>query len=101
MKGALPPYPPLACTNIKQMYAVMVDQATYIYWRARGLTSRVEGLVVRIRNARRPIAATRAAGVLNHEVDVCGHGGYIYTSYLGGSGGECRLLEVPVCEYAM
>jgi len=34
-------------------------------------------------------------------VFTCDHGGHIYSSYIGGSGGEHRLLEVPFCECAM
>ena len=30
-----------------------------------------------------------------------GHGGHTYLGYLGGPGGEYRLLEVQFCEYAM
>ena len=39
-----------------------------------------------MRNARQPEAASDAARVLKREVDVCGHGAHIHTSYLGGPG---------------
>ena len=54
-----------------------------------------------MRNARQSEAASRSTSVLKYEVDVCGHDEYIYTSYLGGSGGKNRLLEVPFCDYVM
>ena len=56
---------------------------------------------MRIRNARQSAAAPRPARVSKHEVDVCGHCGHTLRRYLGGFGGEYRLLEVPICEYAI
>ena len=69
-----------------------------------GLGREIAGLraqICELRNARRSAAASRSASVLKHEVGACGYGGRIYTSYLGGPGGEYRLLEVKFCEYAM
>ena len=45
--------------------------------------------------------ASRFASVFMHEVDICVHGGHVHGRYLRGPGVECRLLEVPFCEYAM
>ena len=59
------------------------------------------GTFSRIRNARQSEGASDAGSVLKHEVCVCGHGGQVHTSYLGGSGGGHRLFEVLFCEYAM
>ena len=56
---------------------------------------------MRIRNARPFGATTDAARVHEHQVSTCGHGEHIYRANLGGPGGEYRLLEVPICEYAM
>ena len=63
--------------------------------------SSIRGSILRIRNARQSEAAFRSASVFMHEVDVCGHVGHDYRRYLGGTGGEYRLFEVPFCEYAM
>jgi hypothetical protein len=54
-----------------------------------------------MRNAERLKAASTAAPVHKHEVLRFGHGRHAYLAYLGGSGGEYRLLEVPFCEYVM
>jgi len=61
----------------------------------------IGGPILRIHNVRQPRAASRSASVFMHEVDVCGHSGYIYHANLRGPGGEYRLLEVPFCEYAI
>ena len=63
-----------------------------------GVISFFRGPVLQIHNARQSEAAPRSAGVFKHELDVCGHGGQAYASYLGGSGGEYRHLEVPFGE---
>ena len=58
----------------------------------------IGGPILRMRNARQSEAASDVARVFKHEVGICGHGGHAHRRYLGGSGGECRLLEVPFCE---
>ena len=55
----------------------------------------------RIRNARQSEAASCSASVFEHEVDIYSHGRHAHRKYLGGLGGEYRLLEVPFCECAM
>ena len=54
-----------------------------------------------MRNARRPTAASDFTRVRKHQAGVYGHGGPKYLAYIGGPGGEYRLLEVLFCEYAM
>ena len=56
---------------------------------------------MRRRNTRQSEAASDAARVRKHEAGVCGHGGHAHRWYLGGSGGEYLLFEVPFCECAM
>ena len=50
---------------------------------------------MRIRDARQSEAASDAASVFNHKVDVCGPDEGAYTSHLGGSGYDYRLAEGP------
>ena len=52
-------------------------------------------------NVRQSEAASVAASVFMHEVDVCSNGGHAHRRYLGGPGGEHRLFEVKICEDAM
>ena len=49
----------------------------------------------RMRNARQSEAASDAARVFKHEVEVCEHAGYAHRGHLGVPGGEYRLFEVP------
>ena len=102
MQGALPPHPTLLVfTNIKQACTFMADKLPCLHWRAWGRARRFERPISRMRNAGQSEAASRSASILKHEVGVCGHGGHAHRRYLGGPGGECRLLEVPFWECAM
>ena len=58
----------------------------------------MRGPVLQLRNARPSEAAFRSARFLKHDLDVCGHGGYIPRRYLGGPGGEYRLMRGPVLQ---
>ena len=61
---------------------------------------RVEGPILRMRNARRPTAASDATHVHKHRADVYGHGRQSYFAHIGGPGCELAGLRALFCEYA-
>ena len=88
-------------SNDRYVCEITVNTRNLSIMDAPGVHSPFRGSLFANLNVRQADAASDAASVSKHRVDVCGHGGQVYTSFLGGPGGECRFLEVSFCEYAM
>ena len=68
-------------------------KAPRLYRRALRRTRRFEGLILRIRNIRRPTTASDGTRVHKRQSDVCGHGGPSYLAYIGGPEGVLACLR--------
>ena len=83
------------------MYTVTMDKLPRLYWRARGRTRRFESQFLRMRNVRRPTAASDANRAHKHQLYIYGHGGRSYLAYIGGPGGVLAGLMALFSEYAV